>query len=106
MMPAHSILREFDKAKKDILENPKNRHLWEPILKRYPLTLLDKCEKSIEWSKEIVEHSLLSSMFADANDKKYRVDHIVKWLTEPEILKVHNRHLSLKTCQSQWIRSV
>ena len=97
--PAHSILREFDKARKDIIDNPKNRYLWQPILKKYPLTLLDQCEKAIEWSKEIVKESLEHSMFADVEGIEYRVSHIVEWLTDPEILKVHNRHLSLKTCQ-------
>ena len=104
-MPAHSILREFDKAKKDILENSKNRHLWASILKRYPLTLLDQCEKAIEWSKELVRDSLESNMFANAKDKNYKVDHIVEWLTDPEILKVHNRHLSLKTCQCNGLKA-
>lgn len=99
-MPAHSLLEEFEKAKEEIISNPKCRFVWEPILNKYPPTLIDQCEQHIKWSRELVEESLLKSMFKCDKDKESKAHKIAKALTDASTLRVHKRHLSRNTCKA------
>ena len=110
VIPAHGIIREFNQAKKDIIDNPFSRFAWEPILSQYPPTRLDQCEQLIEWSKELVKESLLSSMFkincdddeATKVDKLEKVCAIVSalTLTNESMSGVHQQRLSRDKCKS------
>ena len=96
MMPAHSILHEFEQAKQDIISNPNSRYVWQYILEQYYPTFINQCKQSIKWSKEIVTKSLAKNMFK-MNKKKARK--IARILTDASKWKVHDRHLSLKQCK-------
>ena len=99
MIPAHSILQEFEQAKNDIASDSNTRFVWEPILSKYPPGFIDQCKKAIAWSKEIVTDSLARNMFK--NDKE-KAREIARKLTDVSTLKVHNRHLSLKHCKEEY----
>ena len=45
--PAHSLLSEFDKAKKEIMADARIAPLWIPKLTNWPAGILDICEKTI-----------------------------------------------------------
>jgi membrane-bound ClpP family serine protease len=42
--PAIAILKEFERARADIIADPKLALLWQPILQRYEPTLLSRAE--------------------------------------------------------------
>ncbi len=69
-MPAHSILKDFDKAKADVAHNPALANVWAPKLMQIPFGIFDFCEKSIEAAKANVENWLNSYMFKDDEIKK------------------------------------
>jgi hypothetical protein len=89
--PAIAILAEFDKAREDIVNNPNNALLWQPILQQYAPTLLSAAQQSIQWTREIGRKTLV--MFKDQPDAEKRADEIVGFLLSHDLHKAHGRHL-------------
>ena len=69
-MPAHSILKDFAKAKEDVSMNPNLSNIWAPKLMQIPFGIFDFCIKSIEAAKTNVANWLDSYMFKDDEEKK------------------------------------
>lgn len=95
-LPAHGILEEFNRARKNIQEDPSWIPVWQPIIARYTPTLVGECRKSVDWAKELVRDWLKSSMLKDHPEK---VEGIVEGLTDHAWTKSHSRHLSIHTCK-------
>jgi hypothetical protein len=51
---AHAVLRDFDRAKKEIGANVNDMAAWTPILRSYAGGLLDFCTQVIQLSQEVV----------------------------------------------------
>lgn len=69
-MPAHSILRDFAKAKEDVSNDPNLSNIWAPKLMQIPFGIFDFCVKSIEAAKINVATWLDSYMFKDDQEKR------------------------------------
>lgn len=64
---AHAILRDFERAKKEIGEDVNNVAAWTPILRGYSGGLLDFCSQVIEMSQDIVTVWLERHMLCHAD---------------------------------------
>jgi hypothetical protein len=64
---AHAILRDFERAKKEIGEDVNNVAAWTPILRGYSGGLLDFCSQVIEMSHHIVTIWLERHMLSHAD---------------------------------------
>lgn len=91
--PAIAILKEFEVARNEILNNPNNAFLWQPILQQYHPTLLSQAQHSIQWSQEIGRKTLIEGMFRDDPDATNKADTIVDFLLSHDVHKAHGRHL-------------
>ena len=102
-IPAHAIIQEFEEAYEQINKQPDKILVWQPILNKYSPGLINRCEKAIDMTKEIVTHSLISVMFQDldAQDAAKKVERIVEKLGDNDFLKSHDRHLSPKDCSDE-----
>lgn len=96
--PAHGVLEEFARAKKEIKEDPSTLHAWQPIIAKYPPCLLGDCDKAIRWTTEMTKGLLQTGMFAGEEDGD-KIDHIVDELGDHAITKSHARHLSAARCE-------
>ena len=68
-VPAQAILTEFANAKKEINDEPSSIPLWQMIISKYDPTLIDSCQKAVEWSNDIFRDSLKNNMFKnESND--------------------------------------
>jgi ATP-dependent protease ClpP protease subunit len=99
-IPAHGVVEEFDRACKEIKENPARIPVWQPIIGKYNPTLIGECQKSIDWSNEMVSEWLKTGMFKGQCDADAKVESIVKELADHALTKSHARHLSLDRCRS------
>jgi Serine dehydrogenase proteinase len=91
--PAIAILAEFEKAREDIINNPNNALLWQPILQQYAPTLLSAAQQSIQWTREIGRKTLVEGMVRDQPDAENKADEIVGFLLSHDLHKAHGRHL-------------
>lgn len=105
-MPAHAILEEFEEARRDIKTDPSNIPLWQPIINKYPPTLIGQCVKAIAWSDAIVKTWLVDGMMSGESDPSAAADKIVTGLGNPAISKNHRRHISAQGAKDLGIKVV
>ncbi len=102
-MPAHGIIEEFNTAYEEIKKDQAKIPVWQPILAKYPPTLIGECEKAITWSNTIVGDCLKTGMFRNMKDKESRdekIDEILNKLGDHALTLSHSRHLSASTCKA------
>lgn len=98
-MPAHGIIEEFERAKTEITTNPASIPIWQPIIAKYPPTLVGEAQKAIDWATEMVEDWLKSGMFASAPDSAVSAQRVVEELGDHALTKSHSRHISFGKAQ-------
>lgn len=98
-LPAHGILEEFQKAHEQIRQDPAYIPIWQPIIAKYPPTVIGECQKAIQWAEEVTKASLVRVMFAGDDRPGDKADAIVKELGSHALTKSHDRHLSAERCQ-------
>lgn len=100
-IPAYNIMKEFEDAKRDLEENPKNAQYWSIKLSRYPAAFMKNAIDAIELSSELAKSWLGTCMF-DKNKPKdlQKIDAIVSKLNEHNSSKAHDRHLDSDFCKS------
>lgn len=94
-LPAHGVVEEFQKAAKEISDDPKQIPVWQPIIGKYHPTLIGECQKAIRWSEEMVEEWLTSGMF-DGKTKPgpaARAKKVRKELGDHALTLSHARHI-------------
>lgn len=81
--PAGSIIEQFEKASKQIQENPEMLPAWLPILQEYAPCLLIDCENFIELAEKLVKSWMKNYMFNPERGKKVdnKINRIAKYLT-------------------------
>ncbi len=91
-VPAHAIIEQFEKAQKEIADNPKMLNSWLPMLSQYGPALLIQCKNQIEFGQQLVESWLNNFMFKgkDGSDAK----RIAEYLSNHGNFKTHSKHLN------------
>ena len=98
-VPAYGVLREFQRACKEIKDDASKIPIWQPIIGQYRPTFLSRCENAIALSNTFVRHQLASVMFDGQPDAKQKATKVVKCLTHYTKNKVHDRHVHFEECR-------
>lgn len=98
MYRTDAVVEEFNTAKTDIAQDPNLSLLWQPILSKYPITLLGECKKATELAKIVSEKWLTDNMLAQAPDARLRLDRILSLFASHQNTKAHDRHISASEC--------
>src|ERR1019366_7024992 len=88
-VPAHTILADFEQAKRDISANPMLGALWGQRFAALPPGFLNLCQQTIDLSKEKVEKWLAQYMFKGKDADKAK--QIADWLGNFEEHRTHGR---------------
>lgn len=100
-IPAYNIMMEFEEAKKDLLDNPKNAQYWAIKLQQYPAAFMKTAIDAIELSGKLIEEWLGTCMFDKNNlDDNKIIKKIVSKLNEHDDSKIHGRHFNAEFCRS------
>lgn len=97
-MPAHGVIEEFERARKEITEDPRTIPLWQPIIAKYNPAFLGECQKAIKWSTSLVDDWLKRNMFKSDPERDKRASKVLEELADHAISLSHNRHLSAQKC--------
>jgi len=89
MVPAYSILSQFDKARREFEETGNVGH-WGPILRQYGPSLISECEDAIAYSAELAEDWSSEYMF-DGEDADEKGRKLAQVLNERTTHKSHSR---------------
>jgi hypothetical protein len=98
-VPAHGVVEEFKRAHEEIQKDQTKAFVWQPIIAKYPPTLIGECEKAISWSNEMVKEWLLTGMLAGKDNAEAIATRVLAELGDHALTKSHARHLSLAKCR-------
>lgn len=99
-IPCQWIIEEFNRARKDISENPALANLWQPIINKYNPTLLWSCEKAVTWAEWMTLDWLKRNMCVWNETKATQIR---DFFSSHEETKNHGRHISKTDCLSKWL---
>jgi hypothetical protein len=97
-IPAHGVLEEFERAVKEVKDDPGKIPIWQAIVAKYNPSFLGECQKAIDWSNEMTAEWLRTGMFAGESDAATLAERIVKDLSDHALTKSHSRHLPIERC--------
>lgn len=96
--PAYGILREFERACKEIKDDPSKIPLWQSIIGKYPPAFLGHCKNAIDLSNTFVKKQLVNVMFKGQSGAGKKADKIVKCLSHYGRNKTHDKHIHFEEC--------
>lgn len=94
-IPAQAITEQFELAKKECKDDPKNLGVWLPILEQYGPALLKQCEHASDLSEILVSKWLASFMFKDKTGSNKKSKDIAHKLSAHSQHKSHGRHIGI-----------
>lgn len=97
--PAHGVLEEFDRAIREIKEDPDKIPIWQAIVAKYSPSFLGECQKAVDWATEITVDWLKSGMFTEDEDAAEKAKQVVQELADHALTKSHARHLPIDRCR-------
>jgi hypothetical protein len=92
-IPAQAIVEQFNRARKECMDDPKNLGVWLPIVEQYGPALIVQCEHANELSKLLVTEWLQKYMFAGKKEASEISKEIGNKLSEHVVFKSHARHI-------------
>jgi ATP-dependent protease ClpP protease subunit len=100
-MPCQAVVSEFERARKEILVDPKNASLWQFVISKYHPTFLSSCQHAIDMSEQLVELWLLENM---AKGNKALATKILDHFSSHDDQKTHSRHISVDKCVDMGVK--
>jgi hypothetical protein len=97
--PAYGVLREFERACKEVKRDPSKIPLWQSILSQYRPTFLGHCKNAIDLSNTFVKNQLANVMFRGQPGARRKADQIVRKLAHYGRNKTHDRHIHFEECE-------
>ena len=94
-IPAQAIIEQFERAKKECKEDPKNLAVWLPIIEQYGPALIVECEHAIDLSKNLVLEWLTKYMFKNGDGEEI-AKKAAETLANHSLFKSHGRHIDRK----------
>jgi len=89
VVPARVILEQFEQAKREIADDPKNLGAWAPMIPQYGPGLLQMCETTTELSRGLVEDWLKAYMLVNDSDRDLKAANAAKFFSDFTIHKSH-----------------
>jgi ClpP class serine protease len=97
-IPAYGVIKEFERACKEVKDDPSKAAMWHAIISQYRPTFLSQCQNAIDWSYAFVQEQLETCMFSGQSDAKTKAKQIVDKLTDYSGNKTHSRHIHYEEC--------
>lgn len=91
---AQSIVDQFDRAKNEILSDPKTAHVWYPILQTIGPALLQEAKNALDYSERMVKNWLEKRMFKSDKNRKTKSKKIAKFFRDASIHLSHGRRIN------------
>ncbi len=105
-IPAHGVVEEFNRAKREVREDNSTIPIWQPIIAKYNPAFIGECEKALAWSNEMTREWLLNGMFSEDSDRDEKIAKILEELGDHALTKSHARHLSIERCRDMGLKVV
>lgn len=98
------VIEEFNKAFKEIKDDPDKAKVWQFIIGRYAPSFLGQCENAVDRAKTFARTCLESNMLSALDDKEELAAKIVNELTDFTGNKGHDRHIHYDECEKMGLK--
>ncbi len=102
--PAHGVIEEFDKARTDIINDPNNRYIWQPIIANYTPALIGECKNAIHWTNQIVKEWLETCMFKGDENSSKKASDVVDFFSDHNLTLAHDRHVGVDLASEKGVK--
>ncbi len=100
---AFDIVTEIRKAKEEIENDEKKALFWQPIIAKYNIGLVERCNKSILRVRELVKSYLISNMFSEEQNSDI-IDNIIVELVDNALKNEHSQPFNVDKCRSMGLK--
>lgn len=94
-LPTFGVINEFERAIREVKEDPDKLQIWQLIIGKYHPTFLGACQNAIDLSTKMVTDWLQTGMFAHNPEAHEIVERVVKALNNHDDTKSHARHIHM-----------
>lgn len=95
-VPASGVIREFERAKNEIAQDPSTALVWQAIITKYHPTFVGECENALEWASQMVQDWLRDNMFSGHKENERLSQEASDGLSDHDEHKHHNRHINIE----------
>ena len=92
-------MRSSSGPSREIAKDASTIAVWQPILAKYPPTLIGQCEKAVKWAEELATEWLKTGMFAAGVAPSDAAAKVVKELSDHSSTLAHARHIAISKCK-------
>lgn len=104
-MSARGIVEQFNRATKEILENPAMAHVWAPITQSLGPALLEDAQNALDYSERMVGNWLAQWMFNGEDDAQAKGEKVAKHFNDATTHKSHGRRIDIAEVQDQGVKA-
>jgi len=98
---ARAIVEQFDRAKRELLEDLRLAHLWAPIVQSLGPGLLVEAQNALDYSETMVSRWLESRMFFGRDNAADLAASIASYFNKAEAHKSHGRRIDRQEARAQ-----
>lgn len=103
-VPAQAILDEFDRAKAEVVSDPRTAPLWITKIQAYPPGFLKQCETTLDLARDKAAEWLDTYMFASHARSPKPGKEIADWLGNANEHKTHGRPISIAVARAKGLK--
>lgn len=100
---AYEVVRQFEEARSEIIENPNSALFWQQIIGKYSPLFSRECARAIELSAEVSRKWLQTGNMLDSNEK---IERVISFLNSNEHTKEHIRHIDIERAKELGLKVV
>lgn len=93
VLSARAIVDQFDQARREILQNPANAHVWYPVLQSIGPALLQEARNALEYGERMVAGWLEQYMFAKRDNRVALAKKAASHFNDASKHKSHGRRI-------------
>ena len=97
--PVYAIRKQFERACKEIVSNPRVALAWEPILRQINVSFLEHCDLVEEYAEDFVTRVLQKNMLKGDKSMSAKAGDIAKKLSDLGENKSHSRRFHYADCR-------
>lgn len=99
-LPAFAVLDDFEKAKKEIKDDPSTAQMWDAVFRKVNPSFITECEQAVQLSSLLARNWLQTGMFLKDPKAVDKANTIVDALNNHKDTKLHARHIDAAQAKS------
>lgn len=102
-MSARSVTEQFERAKREILDDVRTAHVWAPIMQSHGPALLQEAQNALDYSERMVARWLAKGMFKEIPEAAATAQAVARHFNDASEHKSHGRRIDRDEARRQGV---